>query len=498
MAMRTIADVFDPVGVALKAEQVKSLQQQRQQAELLQQQRQQQSQKVGEFQNFLSGNQLQAQTPIQPVPQVSQEQIGLSRGESKIKNIMPSLQKNIASGNFENIEKLGRMAREDSNIHDYIRANTQLENIDIGADPKELKAWVRYTGYFTKDQLIEISQTPGGDFLRGLPEGKYTIEFDPVKKRLRPFLQQPDSQAGGSIQNILDDKDFTRNDALKYKAFGTPGQQKLAGKFFDTELEQKQKSFDLELKQQQKLVDLKFGSLTPEATKLVAKNALFDLKSLSKLISARGPNKIRAVNEMQVLAEKSGLKMPDISGRRTGFNATVRSFNKQKLAFDATEKTANEFLRDADRVLNIARKIRLNAPSLVTKTIRQAQAIAANPGLGEEAILAQEMLSLSSAFMRTALDASETISELSSGSQKTQAEMNNVNSPLFVIEKRINNQKVQVRDKVLSRSESLDKLRKQLRKFATFDERKKEPKEVKTIRRQPGESIAEYLRRTAQ
>lgn len=241
---RTFSDVFNPVDVALKAEQIKNMRQQQEAQRLQNLQLQQQAQKNQAFQQYISGQQqpqispispdIQAQQPIQPqiqpqpqqpivsrgtqpgvqpgvqpqagiapqpAPVSNQEQMQIARGQQKLQPIMESAERNA---NNPNANKINSMIQRDPDMLAAIRS-LGFDSVEMGYDESKNKAWQRFTKNWSQDDLDQLSQMPGGQVLQGLPEGKYTIEVDPINKSIRPTLS-----AGGAQGDLLSEKSLSK------------------------------------------------------------------------------------------------------------------------------------------------------------------------------------------------------------------------------------------------------------------------------------------------
>lgn len=467
---KTFADVFDPVQTMVQAQQLKNMQQQAAAQKIKNAQLQQQAQKDQAFQQYISGQQ---QQPVAPIPQAmpgqppiapagiqpqaapppvqqqappppppTPEQIQVMRGKHKLKPVMASAQRNVAS---PNANKINAMAQRDPDVQAAIKS-MGFDSVEIGYDEAKQKAWQRYTKTWSKDELTKLSQQPGGQVLQGLPEGKYTVEIDPITKTIRPVVSKEAMQAN------IGDKDLTENQIIA----AAMGGNKQAIKWMDAKI-----AFE------RRKTGAKVGELTPEAINLMADQVLISPNYLSKF-SARGPQRAQIVNKLEEKVAKNDLLMPDVTMQRVKYNAAVKSYNRQKLGYDADQKIADEFYVDLARLKPQIAAIRTNYPALVNRSIKQIRKMAATPSLGQEAVFAQELDAVLSAFIRVSRDASASISEMSATTQEAVKKLVNPESPAFVLAQQIDMFERSMRQRMVARRTALDRQLGQIRKSATF------------------------------
>jgi len=437
---RYFGDSFNPQEHALRK-------QQQQMNELKIQQAQQGQQQTQKFNQYLSGENQQT------LPD-------LIAGKKKLTSIGQMTDKLFTSKNIDGnrINKTNELMQRDPDVQAAIKQGG-YDSIQFNYNEDKKQASQMYTKDYTREELDEMSRLPGGGFLTGLAPGKHTINFDPIRGTIRPVTSPHDLKK--NIGDIMSDKTFTEKDAIKYATFGTPEQVKQAEKFLDRNLKyEKRKNI------------IKYGELSSEAIEFYAEKVMIDPSYISRF-SARTPQRAAIANRVEQLTAERGFKNYDLTLQNVQMNAAIRSYNKQKSAYDAAVKTSDEFMNDSERVLEMLSKIRTNRPAWANKSMIQLKKIAADPSLGEEGAILNELFALNSAFMRTATDTSESISELSAGMQKMQAEMNDPYAPLFETAAKIRNQQDQVRDKMKSRKQSLNKNERGIERYATFEKKKK-------------------------
>lgn len=488
--MPTFADFYNPLQTMAQIEQVKQAQQQKQLQQMQLQQAQQQQVRDAAFQQHVAGQggmsllgSLQAQQPPQPqMPQPMAPQTQQPQPQAPVAGQPPVVDESMEKvqqlrtdidaefrrekPDAAKINAMVQAGRRDPQIQGAIQ-QSGFDNIDMGYDEKTKQAWERYTKTWTKRELAYIAKTiPGGQALRGLPEGKYTIEYDPIKKSIRPMVKQPSAIAG----HMFGDKNVTENEIIFRAMQGDVSAKKW---------------MDAKVAFERRKVIAKGGELNPEARRLIAKQAILDPKIISKL-PRTGGSRVAVVNEMEAIAKENGLMMPDITLKRADLNSDVKSYNKQKMQLDADNKLANEFYADAAAIKPKIEAVRTNYPQIVNMTVRQLRQLAASPGLSKEKELALEFEPLINSYMRVALDASGSISELSVGAQERQKKLTSLDDPAFVLISSVENMENQMRRRIGSRSNTLEGLRKRIEKVSTFEKpktKKKKPKKTITVGR---------------
>lgn len=442
MAFQTLSNFYNPLQSAAQAEQIKAIRQQQEMNKLKIMQQQAQAAKSKQFNQYQQGQQ-------QPAQQVNNP-IQLQKGQAEAQAIAKSLERSIANKDYDSINKLGTMAEKSQNVQAFmLKASPDLK-VKVWSDPKAQEAHINYSGEFSREALDKMADsTPGAGFLKGLPPGKYELDYDPINKSFRPSAIPSEKE--------IADKNLTRDEIIAGAAAGDPEMIKARDAILDFKRRE---------------TKIKFGELNNQTIDFYADKVMANPSYISKF-SARSPQRAEIAKRVVEKATEKELPVPQIELQNKQFQGAVSSYNKQRKAFDATVKTSDEFLNDADRVLAMIGKIRTNNPAWANKSLVQLKKLAGTTGVGEEEVILNELFSLSSAFMRTASDTAESISELSAGMQKIQNDMNSPYSPLKAIETRIKNQKVQVVDKVGSRRNSLTNLEKQMKKFATFEKKKK-------------------------
>lgn len=138
-----------------------------------------------------------ASTVPQPTPGMDEQQAQLLRGQRKVASIVPLVGEAYKSTpvNVTRINKLSKMANEDADVQATVKS-MGFDSVDFGYDEKTSSAWQKYTKTWTREELDKLAQSvQGGQLLEGLAPGKYTIEYDPINKRLRPNITQPKEDA---------------------------------------------------------------------------------------------------------------------------------------------------------------------------------------------------------------------------------------------------------------------------------------------------------------
>ena len=486
----TPADTFDPAGTLLKIQQIKRAEQERELMSIRTKQARQAADKAQAFENWRRGmpqqpvQQPTAQLPPQAQampridPRVIQEQQAAMRGQKKMASMMERVTKEYSGPqvNGNKINRLNQIKRSDSDIRSLIKS-TGFDDIDFGYDEEKKTAWERYTKDWTKEELEKVAESvPGGQAVAGLPAGKYTLEFDPISKTMRPTVQ-----TAGSV--FAKDTNLTENEIIARAVEGDPA----AKRWMDAKLVfEKQKSA------------ARSGELTDDAKKLFAKYALIEPAMLSKLGRASRA-RIAVANEMETLSSAEGLKMPDLTMKRVKYNALAKSYNKMKVSYSTDQKFAEEFYTDIARLKPQIEAIRTNYPSLVNASLKRIREIAATPLLGQEAVFAQELDAITKAYARVTLDASSSISELSATAQENYKRLINPQNPARVLFDQVDMLEISMKERLGARQRNLDELESQLREISAFEKtpgRIPELKTKRTIKRtgrtKDGRRVIEY------
>ncbi len=478
----TPADTFDPAGTLLKIQQIKKMQQERKLATVKTKQAQQAAAKTQAFEAWRSGRGQRPaqQQPMQPqaraMPQIDpqaiqaqqeamQEQQAAMRGQKKLASMVGRIAQEYSGPKVDGakINRIGQMKRNDPDIRSMIKT-TGFDDIDFGYDEEKKTAWERYTKDWSKEELEKIAeQVPGGQALAGLPAGKYTLEFDPISKTLRPSIKTVNAMG------LLGDKNLTENEIIAQAMYG----DKEAIKWMDAKI-----AFE------ERKTQAKYGKLSPEAIDLYADKVLAQPNYMSKF-SARTPQRAQIANRIQEKAAEKGLIVPDIELKNAQFNAAVKSYNKQKSRLDADKKIAEEFYTDVRRLRPQVEVIRTNYPALFNKSLRQIRKMAATPTLGQEAVFAQEVDAVMSQFLRMSRDASETISELSVGAQQAAKSLLNIDNPAFVLTQQFDRFVLSTQERIAARERVVGGIERQIYQGATF--KKKVP--LSTTQAKPGRTI---------
>jgi hypothetical protein len=184
MAYNTIADVFDPVGLAMKAAQIKAAQQQEQQAQMQNQLMQQKVAEQQQRQQFGANPQMMT---TMPSTQAAPDTQALNK---QLQNVATMAQKAITFGNGQALNRINASVQSNPQLKQHMQ-NSGLGNIEIGQDPKTKDWYQIQTKNWTRKELDTLSEKyPGAKVLASLPEGEYSINFDPVNKTVRSFTNK--------------------------------------------------------------------------------------------------------------------------------------------------------------------------------------------------------------------------------------------------------------------------------------------------------------------
>lgn len=439
MPYKTISDVFNPLQSGLQLEQIRESRQRQKANEIKQAMIAQEAAKAKQFAQYQKGQ--LAQPEQQPIVD-----------NNAMDAIGASLDDNIQKRNFGNINKLGQMMAK----------KFPEAKVKIWSDEKAKEAHTEMTDNFTREQLDEMSKAPGAGFMKGLPPGKYTLDYDPINQVFRPMAIPVEENISKTV--LTDTKSLSDNQLFRGVALGDPLAQKILNE---------------KLKHQEKLSFTRSGQMTDQGIELGATQYL--LTGKMPALGRGGANRAKIANRAAQLAKENNLTSPKLYGKRTGLTTAQKSYNKQRVNLDSDIKTANEFYIDIARFKPQIEKLRTNYPALVNKSVVQLKKIAATPSLGEEAVLAQELDAILSAYIRVAREASGSISEMSVGAQEAAKKLLNFNSPAFVLIQQLDNFEKAMKDKIQSREKSLEKQFNSIEKFATIKKNKKESKKPKFV-----------------
>lgn len=461
----TMADVFNPLDAALRAQQIQQSRQQGQMNQLAIQQAQQEMAKREAFQHFVAGQQgpmpngfipgtmpqPQMQSPVQeaspPAPQITPEQREIMLGQTKIASIMPDISRlfDNPETNGEAINKVNAMQKSDAQIQAALKAEG-YDDVSIGYDEKNNEAWQKFTKTWSKQELESIGRSiPGGAILAELPAGKYTIDYDPINKRIRPSVQSV---------SVSDDKSYT-------------GETKLIRESLRDKLGREPKAGEI-LEEQQRLAgekeEAKYGEvLSPETSRMFAEMYLAGEKLPPMARDRRSMKQI--MEEVYKMAKEKGISVDEMRTERTRISATQKSYTKMKQMNDADVRYANELYTDIDRLKNsgLIERIRGNAPRLLNMSRRKLRdAIASKQFLGDELVLAQELDGIMNEFARISLGTTDSIADLSEGSKAKYQELINPDRPSFAIIRQLDQIRKSTEDRLTARAKTLSDLEKQL------------------------------------
>jgi hypothetical protein len=416
-------------------------------------------------------NQMQAasvpQQQIQPqTPEISEEDRAATRGYKKVTAIMKNIQPMLtqAKSNPEVRKKINQIfesAEDDEDYRMLVKKRMGFDNIKSKIDEETGEESNSLEKYWTEEELQKrMEEAPNGQMLAQIVKhpGNYGIRYNKDGAVLGFY-----SYSKVEKDSMLDDKNLTLNEIITRAASGD---------------KEAIKSRDAILDFERRKDIIKFGYLSPDAVVMQAQNALFDSNQLSK-IPPRGPNRSNVISEMEIQAKKYGYAMPDITGKRTGYNATVLAYNTQKKSFYGDQKLADEFITDVKRVKQQVINLRTNYPAYVNASIKKVRELSASGRLGDESVLAQELDALMLSYGRMTLDSSSSISELSATAQERYNKLLNSNSPQFALIQQLENFEKALTDRMSARRRSINKIENKLREYSTFD-KKKTLEETKT------------------
>ncbi len=392
---------------------------------------------------------------MQQVPLIDDETKSAIRGQKKFmsmsKAVQPLMQKAKTDPAIR--ERMTKMVSniENDNDHKALIKKAGYDEMNIIVDPDTGETSYSLAKNWTADELeAYATNAPNGSILAPLTKhpGNYRIKFNDVGAVIG-------AEMVGGVQSMLGDKNLTENEIIARAMHGDVEAKKWMAAKIDFE---KQKSV------------AKGGALTPEATRLMAKQAMLDPKMLSKLPRG-GSSRVDVVNEINRIAKEDGLLVPDLTMKKTKLNAIVKAYNNQKVSYEADRKMADEFFMDVARFKPMIARLRTNHPSLINASLVQLRKMSANASLGEEAVLAQELDAIMRSYIRIANDASNSIAEPSATAQEAAKKMLNMNSPAFVLIQQFENFEKAMQDKMTVRKNRVDDLERQAREVSRFGKR---------------------------
>ena len=457
---------FDPVGTRLKVQQIKRAQQEEQLRNMQIAQAQQDTAKTQAFNRYVSGEQRRPNAfttalqgpqsaqapPMQPPP-------GEQQAAQKTQLLQQSINKEMQSEkpNAAKIRKYGEIAQKSPEIQSYIKDKLGFDRVEPGYDEKTKEAWVKYTKDYTRDDLDKFSELPGGQALKGLPPGKYTLNYDPINGSIRPVIKD----AGTEASDWFADQNMTENEIIARAVSGDAN----AIKWMDAKL-----AFE------GKKAESRGGTLSPEAIEFLGRQMNITGKMPS--VGRGGKNRTKIADAAAEIAKKEGLTPVDLSVGRGKIGAAQTSYNKQKIKYDADEKNVLEFKENVKRAKEMIPLVQTNYPSLVNKSLKQVRTMAADPMLGQQAVLAQELYDLMNQYIRVTLDASDSVAELSQGAQKARDTLFNINNPVRVLIDQVNAMENSLDKRLGARKAKLDKTSREVERYTKFKKDKK-PEETK-------------------
>lgn len=428
----TLSDYFNPADIMVKTQQVKAAQQQQQLNALAIQQAQIENAKKQAFQQYL-GQQGQQQLPseliplgMQPTqpqtqqtqipiqqpqaPQITPEQRDIIIGRTKINSIMPDIERlfNNPEINGQAINKVNAMQLNDPQIQATLKA-AGFDSVDIGYDEKTSEAWQKFTKNWSKQELEELAkQMPGGEIVAGLPAGRYTIDYDPVNKRLRPAVKSADP---------IEDKSLTADTRLIKESLREKlGREPKANEILAEKTRIETASYDS-----------KYGSdIGQDAITFAAEQYLAsgNMPSLGRSAKIRAEILARAAE----LKKEQGLSTGEVIEKQASLDSMRKSLNNQQ----KTASMMGSFVRNIDqqvirleRILPLIQRTDARAMNLPWRNYKTRIKGSAN-----ESILDMYLTEISSEVGKLATGSSASVAELSASTREKWEKIHDPNLPV--------------------------------------------------------------------
>lgn len=343
------------------------------------------------------------------------EQLQLLRGQRKLTSLASHVGNAFKDENAVRINKLADMARNDQDVQTAIKASG-FDNIDVGYDEKEGKAWQRYTKTWTRQELDNIAQNvPGGQVLQGLPEGKYTLELDPINNKLRPSIVQVDDTLGKKSETEL--LDIANNSADQAK-------RTAARKILDEM--QKRKIDETKAKS---IASSGESGLTGESLEQQAERYLLT-GSLPALGMGKSAASTRAaiLNRAAALSKERDIDMPEQFVGQASLKSLSQSLAQQQKVAGAMGSFVRNLDKQVMRLEGILPKIqRLDARALNLPWRNYKTRI---KGSANEAILDMYLTEISSEVGKLSTGSSASVAELSASAREKWEKIHDPNLPL--------------------------------------------------------------------
>jgi hypothetical protein len=438
--LRTLSDYYQPLQSAQQAEQIKSMRLRNQSdklAMLAQQQKQQQLQSYlagGETPTLMSAlaqpQQAQPatvssaimqpnvdQTQIQPTPTQETPADPISAGQKKITAMVPLVNDAYKMKSASKVNALNRMVKSDKDVQAAISASG-FDDIDFGYDEKSGKAWQRYTKTWTKPELEKMAMSvPGGQVLSGLPEGNYTIEYDPLNNRIMPTIKGEGAIKKGAKDqmDILSDTSLTDTDLVRASLFGTPEQKRQAQAILEKKSQYAAEAYG----------EKYGGGITQEGINFGAEQYVYTGKMPPM---GRSP-RVRAqiMQEAANIAKSLGMTVPQLLSMQSEKKGLALSLNQQQKQRGAM----GSFVRNIDKQVSQVKKLIPELGRMDTRVANIPQREFRNKILGsaKERIFDTYLGEISSEIAKLASGATGSVAEVSISARQKWEEIHDPNLP---------------------------------------------------------------------
>ena len=377
--------------------------------------------------------------------QTPQEQ----EGQAKIKTMQSKVSTAFTNGDTATLKKLSDAAKNDPDVKAY-NEKAGIENMSFGIDEDNKKAWVSMTKTFSKNDFKAIANNTdienGGDLV-GMPEGKYSITFDPVSKRITKI----DMVKGGS--GGLTKEDLTNERSLLNIAQHDPDptRRRAAKEVYDKQEADKAKLINLRIPGYQALPNmpgLNFNHKTGNYE--VAK-------------SPQSPERMAEVKAATKSLDNQ-TKVKDMMG------SFVKNLDFQKTRLD---KRINFLTRTDVRLVNMP--------------IREA--LMTVKGSPNESILSMYLTDISNDAAKLSTGSSASITELSKDAQARWSKIHDPNLSVKDLQELITETQAAAHGRISTANEQIQETMGRISGNT-------ENTESKVETRKPGETVADYLART--
>lgn len=344
------------------------------------------------------------QPPVQqePVPEEGKEEI--MRGQKKLNMIMPMIKEAYkdVENKSETINKLHSMANKDKDIKTLF--DVTGVKIAGGADPKKKTAWYTMGKNFTAPELKALADKykgRGGDLLASLPEGDYTVEFNPIKDTITSF--KTTGFEPGKEEEATATKTPSNMIQLMYQAQNDP----------DPEVRRKAKeALEGMRKYNEEAYEEKYGELTPEGVKLAAQEYLLT----GRMTGGRSQRQVAAIrNEAAKIAAEEGMTIEEYMAQRATASGLNKSLERQLRMRHSMGSFVRNIEGQADRVNEIIEKIRrVDMRALNVPYVKWQMTIAGDP---QERKLAMYFKELSTEIAKLTSGSADSIQQLPEGAR---------------------------------------------------------------------------------